>query len=238
MKALKLSLFASAMLLGSFTMTAQSADEVMGKHITAVGGADAWKKVNSIKKTGTITIQGMEGKYIVTQVNNKGYRMDLNFDIQGTAINNWMFVTPTEGYMFFPAQGQSEPQAFPAEQVKEMAADLGLNDDVVALKAKGTKVEYVGKEKLDGADVHKLKYDDEGTPVIMYFDATTGYLVKKTSTVEAQGQKMELSETFKDYKKTPEGIAVAMAGNDPQMGDYTFTTVEVNKPVDDATFKK
>jgi hypothetical protein len=238
MKTLKLTLLASAMLLGGMTVKAQSADDVVNKYIKAVGGEDAWKKVTSIKKTGTVSIQGNEGKLILTQVDKKGFRMDLGFDIPGMGpINNYLFVTPTEGYMFFPIQGQTEPKAMSADEVKEMQEGLNVADEVLALKQKGTKMEYVGKEKVDEKDAHKLKYVEDGNPVFLYFDAATNYLVKRTATVEAQGQKMEMAATYKDYQKTPEGISVAMGGTDPQLGDFTYTSVEVNKPVEEGTFK-
>ncbi len=190
------------MLLGSFTMTAQSADEVMGKHIKAVGGADAWKKITSIKKAGTVNVQGNEAKITFSQIQNKAARMDLDLDLgTGTPINNYVIFTTSEGWQFFPIGGQTAPQAMTAEQVKEAKDGLDVTDEIVALKGKGTKVEYVAKDKVDGKDAHKLKYDDEGSPVFLFFDATTGYLIKKTETVEAQGQKMEMAATFGDYKK-------------------------------------
>ncbi len=48
MKALKLAFaaFASTVLISS--AKAQTADEIVNKYITAIGGADNWKKVNSM----------------------------------------------------------------------------------------------------------------------------------------------------------------------------------------------
>ncbi len=238
MRTLKLSLFASAMLLGSFTMTAQSADDVMNKHIAAVGGADSWKKITSLKKVGTVSIQGNEAKVTLNQVQNKAFRMDLDFDMQGTVINNYVIFTATEGWQFFPIGGQTEPQAMPAEQLASTKEALDLTDEVILLKQKGTKATYVGKEKVDGKDCHKVTVADADGDITMYFDATTNFLTKKTEMAEVQpGQKAEVVSTYLNYKKLPEGISVPMSGADPNFGEMTFTSVEANKTIEDSVFK-
>ena len=58
MKTRKL-LFTVVLLLSSIaTVHAQTADEIINKHIEAIGGKEAWKKVNSLKLTGSIVAQG------------------------------------------------------------------------------------------------------------------------------------------------------------------------------------
>ena len=239
MRPLKLSLLASALLLGSVTMKAQSADEVMNKHIAAVGGAESWKKVTSIKRSGTVSVQGNECKLTMTQSQRKGFRMDLDFDMGGTVLNNYVILTNTEGWQYFPVGGQTAPQAMTPEQVKESQEELDLTDDVIKLKTAGTKVSYDGKEQVDGKECHKLSYaTKDGDPVTLHFDATTGYLVKKTEKMEMQpGQKIDAASSYSDYKKLPEGISLPMSGNDPTLGAFTFTSVDINKGVDDSAFK-
>src|SRR5271156_1293236 len=102
MKAIKLSILAAMMLTaGITTVKAQTADEIIQKHIDAIGGTDAWNKVTSIKRVGSMSIQGMDISYTVTIVNNKGMRTD--FSVMGS--NNYMIFTPSEGWMYMPAQG-------------------------------------------------------------------------------------------------------------------------------------
>ena len=43
-----------------FTVNAQTADEVIAKYITEIGGADKWSKVQSIKIEGQIEVQGIQ----------------------------------------------------------------------------------------------------------------------------------------------------------------------------------
>ncbi|HQW45756.1 MAG TPA: hypothetical protein PLZ98_01720, partial [Chitinophagaceae bacterium] len=44
------------------TAFGQSADEIVNKHIEAIGGADNWKKMNSLVMEATMKAQGAEIK--------------------------------------------------------------------------------------------------------------------------------------------------------------------------------
>ena len=60
-----------AMLVSVFTF-AQTAEEIVAKHIEAIGGAAAWKKVNSLYYEGKMTVQGAEINVTLTALNGKG----------------------------------------------------------------------------------------------------------------------------------------------------------------------
>jgi hypothetical protein len=40
------------------SLSAQTADEVINKYVTAIGGADKWSKIQSLKVEGQIEVQG------------------------------------------------------------------------------------------------------------------------------------------------------------------------------------
>jgi hypothetical protein len=50
-----LGLFVTSLLFGS--VQAQTVDEVVDKHIEAIGGKDNWKKVNSMKSEAVMNVQ-------------------------------------------------------------------------------------------------------------------------------------------------------------------------------------
>src|SRR5450759_5743929 len=77
---------------------AQTADEIVNKHIEAIGGTDAWKKVNSMVTTGTLKMQGAEIPISLTVLNGKGSRQDIT--VMG--MNGYQIVTPTQGWKFMP----------------------------------------------------------------------------------------------------------------------------------------
>jgi outer membrane lipoprotein-sorting protein len=238
MKTLRLFALFLVAAVSTATVKAQTADEIINKHIQAIGGLDNWKKVSSVVQNGSMTVQGMELNITITVLNNKGSRQDIN----AMGMNNYIIITPTEGWRFFPIQGQQAPEAMTADDVKESQDGLDAQGTLVDYKAKGHSVELLGKEDVDGTECFKLKVTHKGGKTDTYFiDPTTYYLVKSISVMKANGQEAELSTSYSNYQKLPEGIVVPMSLNIP-LGpgfnvDLTISKVEINKAVDESIFK-
>lgn len=228
-------------LTASFSLAAvkaQTADEIINKHIQAIGGLENWKKVSSVIQTGSMTVQGMNLDITMTVLNTKGSRQDIN----AMGMNNYVIVTPTEGWRFFPIQGQQAPEAMTADDVKESQDGLDAQGALVDYKAKGHSIELLGKEDVDGTECFKLKLNHKGGKTDTYFiDPSTFYLVKSVSIMKANGQEAEVTTGYSNYQKLPEGIVVPMSMNVPLAPgfnvDLTISKVEINKAVDEAIFK-
>jgi hypothetical protein len=75
MKNLFSTLFITCFLFAfSATSFAQTVDEVIASHVAATGGTENWKKLQSMKITGHIEVQGIEIPFTQQAVHNKGYR--------------------------------------------------------------------------------------------------------------------------------------------------------------------
>jgi hypothetical protein len=153
-----------------------------------------------------------------------------------------MIITPTEGWRFFPIQGQQAPEAMTADDVKESQDMLDVSGALVDYKAKGHSAEFLGKEDVDGNECFKVKITHKGGKVETYFiDPKTYLLVKSISVMKANGQEAEVFTSYSNYQKLPEGISIPMSMSIP-LGpgfnvDLTVAKVEVNKAIDEAIFK-
>ncbi|MCF2489472.1 outer membrane lipoprotein-sorting protein [Dyadobacter sp. CY347] len=235
MKTTKLFVAVAAALIsaGSF---AQTVDEIVDKHVAALGGMDKIKAVNTVITERSLAVQGMEIPTKTILVVGKSLRNE------STIMGNSMVqvVDDSKGWMIRPAQmgGTGEPEDMPADQLKQQIASLDPFGGLVNYKEKGNKVELVGKEKMDKKDVYHLKVTSkEGTSMDEYLDAET-FLVSKVK-VDMNGQSGEIE--LSDYKEV-EGVKFpnTMDITNAQMGTMSFITskVSVNTPVDAAVFKK
>ena len=212
---------------------AQTADEIVAKHVEAMGGMDAWKKVNSMITTGTLKVQGAEIALTSTVLNGKGARQD----ISAMGMNGYSIVTPTAGWNFMPMQGQKAPEPITADDLKESQDDLDIQGTLFDYKTKGHTIEYLGTEDIEGVEALKLKETlKTGKVITFYLDPKTYYIIKVVAKRKANGKEVDAATSLSNYQKLPEGIMVPFSINLP-FGEWIVTKVELNKPVDENIFK-
>jgi len=226
--------FLSILAVATFGFTyAQTADEIVAKHVAAIGGADAWRKVNSMVTTGSIKINGADIGVVATVLNGKGSRQDLA--VMG--MNGYQIVTPTAGWNFMPFQGQKAPEPVTADDLKEAQDDLDAQGSLVDYKIKGHTIEYLGTDDVDGVDALKLKETlKSGKVVTIFMDPKTYYIIRTIAKQKANGKENDVTTNLSNYQKLPEGIMVPWSIGLP-FGELVISKVEINKPVDENIFK-
>jgi hypothetical protein len=226
--------FTAALLVLSFaSLHAQTADDIISKSIDAIGGRDAWLKINSYRMTTSITMQGTDIPIIITAIQNKGVRMDMT--MMGMA--GYSFSTPTEGWTYMPFGGQQKPEAMTPDQVKTGQDQLDIQGELLDYKSKGYTAELIGKEDVEGTECWKIKLNMKNGKVRTdYFDPDSYLLIRQVDKVTVDGKEQESTTDFSNFQKLPEGITIPMAvgsGN----GEVVIKKAEINIPVADSLFK-
>lgn len=234
MKIIKLLSISFLLISSSLALHAQTADEIASKMITAIGGADAWKKVNSIKMSGTLQVQGADIEVVATVLNGKGARQDISFQgMQGYSI-----ITPKEGWNFMPFQGQAAPEAMTADDLMQSQDQLDAQGAILDYKLKGHKLDYLGMDDVEGTNAYKLKLMlKSGKEATMFVDPKTFYVMRSVTKQKANGQEVEQQTDMSNYQKLPEGIVVAKSITLP-IGELVINKIEINGKVDESDFKK
>jgi hypothetical protein len=232
MKILKQSLVAAMMFAACFTgAMAQNADDIIQKHIDAVGGTDNWNKIKTVKMKGIMSMGGMEINITQTVANDKGMKME----IDANGMKGYNIITPSEGWIFMP--GMEKVTKIPDDQLKSSQDKINIKTGQLVDKSKIGKAEYIGTDSVNSMNCYKLKITDkDGNVQTAFFDAVTYYLVRSEMKVKVQDDEKEMAVNYSNFKKQPEGIVFPMTIGTEQ-GDVNFKSVELNKPVDDNFFK-
>ena len=231
----KITLFIIALAFSTFAFKPGdlTLNEIITKHIEAIGGKDNWAKVKSMRMESTMKANGAEIKSTLVLVDKKAMKQEISL----MGMTGYNIVTTTEGWTFMPFQGQTKPEAMTADDLKNSQDDLYLGDDFLTYTELGKKIELFGKDDVDGTECYKIKMTDKNAQeTTFYIDPSTWYVIKQTQKIKADGKEMESSSTYGDYKKLPEGIVVPMSvvGG---WGESSVTKIEVNPTIDESIFK-
>ncbi len=233
MKTLKVLLPAFLLFL-SFSATAQTADEIVDKYVTAMGGKEKLTSLKSVKMEGTMNVQGNDISIAITKLQNIGMRMDM--EIMGA--NNYQLINTKGGISFMPIMGMQAPQPIPEEQYKGAVSQLDLQGTLFNYKDKGTTLEYLGTEKMGDKEVYKLKATLKSGSVVNYFiDTKTNQLAKTSSKRTMQGVESDFETAFSDYKQNADGYWFPYTIVATQ-GTTSFEKIETNIAVDPKIFEQ
>ncbi|MCK7557891.1 hypothetical protein MKQ70_23930 [Chitinophaga sedimenti] len=229
------SLSFAACLFVSGSVMAQTADQIIASHKKAMGGEKIYDNIKTLYTEGTIGTMGMDLPMKVYTKNKESLRIE--FEVMGA--KNIQAIHKTTGWMLMPIMGMSEPQDLPADKLDELLKQTDLSTDLFNYAEKGWKVTLLGKESNGGQDEFKLHLEKaSGAKMDLYVDAHTYYINKIDIDANVEGQDVATTLKMSDYHKTPEGLVVPYTLEQGEMATIKLTKVEVNKPLDDALFKK
>jgi outer membrane lipoprotein-sorting protein len=235
-KKVLLSLCAAALL--TVSAFGQTADELLEKNFKAMGGKEKLKAIHSMRLTGKMKMGPMEAPITITKARPAEMRVD--FTIQG--MTGTSAYDGTTGWTLMPFMGNKDPQKMTEEQLKETRIEADFDGPTFDYKAKGNKVEYVGKVDTEGTPTYKLHITTkEGKESNVYLDAETYLEIRSEGTRNIQGQDVEMETSIGDYK-TVDGLTMPYSLESHVKGKeggqaITIEKIELNPTVDAAMFK-
>lgn len=215
----------------SFAAKAQTADDIIGKYVDAIGGKDKVSQVKSIYTEATVSVMGTDGPASTTLVVGKGYRSEL--EVNNTKIVQ--VITDKGGWSINPYAGASDPTPMPDDEYQGSKDQIWLGGSLMNYKAGGGTAELLPK---DGNN-YPIKITVGKNVATYYIDATTWLLSKIATTATAQGQTTDVSESYSNYQKTDFGLLVPFKV-DVDLGQiqlaYVAKAVTINKDIDPKVF--
>jgi hypothetical protein len=247
MRALSRPLATVLLLLGtSHVAWAQTADEVVNRCVTAIGGRAALEKLKSRSMVGTITLStpagDIEGSIeLLNAAPNKSrtlIKADLSALGVGPLVVDQRFDGNT-GYAMDSLQGNRD---ITGNQLDNMR-NGSFPHPFLNYKDRGTSAKLSGKEKIGEREAYLLIFEPtSGSVVRQYVDAET-YLPMKTIVkldVPQLGTEVEQTTDYSDYREV-DGVKLPFrlkATSAFQNYTITITNVEHNVRIDETLFSK
>ena len=239
-------LTAALFLLFAQAAFAQTADEIVQKHIAALGGRAALEKIKSRVTTGTITLSlpvggdvtgSIEVYNVAPNKSRTAIKIDLSALGAGMVTQDQRF-DGTSGYVIDSLQGNHE---MPAEQVQLMKNNI-FPTPLLNYKENST-MELQGKEKVGERDAYVLIGKPKAGPAVrLYLDAETYLPVKSVVKVNVPqlGTEVEQTTELSDYRDV-DAVKVPFqshVSSSLQTLVIKVTKVEQNTTIDPAMFSK
>ncbi len=225
--------FCLSVMLVTQSANAQSVDDIVTKYMDAYGGKDKLISLKTVKMEGSMNVQGADLTITSTKSHMVGSRLDI--EVMGTS--NYQIVNATKGSSFWPIRQMTDPADMEEAQYKSAYNQLDLQGALVNYKEKGSQVDYVGTEKVDGADAYKLKITFKNGVASNYFiDTKTNRLVKMVAKQSVNGKEMEMETSYGDYKQNADGYWFPYTVTTMQ-GTIYYDKITTNLAVDESLFK-
>jgi hypothetical protein len=236
----------AAGLFWAATALAQTADEVVEKHLAAVGGRAVLSKATTQVAKGTVVLstQGIDLPGIVEiyrKAPNKA-RSVVRIDLSAAGGTEMIVDQRCDGSSAFVSNSTTGDREITGAQLQGML-NASFPSPLLHYKEAGAAVTMIGNAKVGDRPVFVLQFTPKAGPSSKnYFDAETYLLLRNVTTlvVPEAGGPMEQTSEFSNYKDTgglklPFGVTQI---NTAQTMTVTLTSIEINAPVDDTMFAR
>lgn len=224
----------------------QSAQDIVNRYLTALGGKEKLQSMNSLYREGVAVLDdGAEIMVKTWRVYDRLYREELS-SVTGKLV---IIATPSKGWISLPGSGGLF-KPLTSAQFKSLVPEIDPAGPLVDYNQKGNKIELAGKDTVQGHPCYMIKvYFPSGNAAIYSIDAKTYYVLRtayRGTTVmgaifpdESPLNKANATPTgqvtteFSDYKIIPGGyIFPYTISLSPYGARVSIKKLEVNGNVD------
>ena len=219
-------------------LSAQSAEELINRNLQAKGGIDKIKAIRSLHATGKLQQGGFTAQVGALAMAPNLLRQ--SFTVQGmTQIQAYDGST---GWKIAPFEGRKEPERLGEDELRDIVEDAIFLGPLLDYKAQGSRVEYIGKDLLDGDEVYRLKVTLKNGDIYYYYlDPETFLEVRMEKVQFIRGAVHESVIECGSYKLVA-GVYMPFTyetgtKQNPDRSKITYDKIEPNVAVDPAEFK-
>jgi outer membrane lipoprotein-sorting protein len=215
-----------------------TADQIVQKHVEAIGGVAKLNAIQTLVVTGKASILGQVDAPLIIQVRRPN-RMRLEITYQGKKV-----VQAFDGTVAWTINPLVDSEAKQSSDDDTRAAQESsdfIGGNLVDYKTKGNTLELVDKEEIEGIAVYKLRITKKsGSVEYDYLDAKSFLPVKTEGKRTQFGQQVLYESKISDYRPV-EGVLMPFSMKQMVNGrlamEITIEKMDANVPLNEAVFK-
>jgi hypothetical protein len=213
-----------------------SLETILSRYYDAIGGPGKWTDVKTMKYTGKMNSMGKVFSTAIVYKRPDKCRIDFS-------LGHIYFIQSFDGkeaWKFNPTDG-SKPAVLEGDDANDLIETCDFDGPLIDHKAKGHKIEYLGRETVDGREGFKLKITNKTGSVDYYYVDTKTYLpflVKGKAILKEK--EVDSTTSVGDYIDTggiiiPYYFEFDLEGLD-ENEKFKVSTVEINPVLEDSIF--
>lgn len=200
-----------AALVGAAVAQSLSADEIIAKNVEARGGAEALAGLKALRREGRLVIPGFSAELKTVEIKQRPslYRLEITFQglTQVTAFDG------REAWRIDPFQGRKDPERLSPDSsdAKSAATAADIDTPLADYRAKGSTIENLGFEDVDGTPAYKLRLKMKtGDEAVYFVDPDSFMIIRVIETQAVRGAENVVETDFGEYEKAG-GVYVPMS---------------------------
>jgi hypothetical protein len=221
-------------ILFSQHINSQTVDQIVKRHVEAMGGKEKLTSLKSIIMEGTFRWENFDVPLKASLLNNVGQRYDLTI----LKTSGFIILTQKGGWEYLPFQGMKKPEPMNPNELQTYSVYMDLQGFLIDYKKKGYSIVYDGLENIDDVVCYKLsiKSPVASNEMISYLDTSSCYIVKTKIPTQVNGKDSFFEVSYSNFQTTPEGYIIPFAFT---LGPGTafVSKVVINKEIDLSVFE-
>jgi hypothetical protein len=172
----------------------EKVEDIIAKHIEAHGGTDNWNNIKSLKITGDFTSYSETFPFTMIKTDANKYYCHYTFGMhEVTDGNNGSFCWTDNPWFELPFPRKlNNTESYLIEQKQEFCTPF------FNYESRGFKVELLGKEKVDGMEMFKIKLTKKKNQIETWYLNTKTYLEYKLESNWSDFGRPSPAETYFD----------------------------------------